>query len=239
MTETAVVTRPAFPPLLTGRPCKSGDEAFEVALDLVRDPATEPGTVVYAENDRRFDTALILAPDRPLADAAPALFAVSLGLNDAIGTLAPPEVGCHLEWPDAIRLNGARAGRLRMAAETHDPAAEPEWLVIGATLDVAPRLAEAGREPDRTTLHDEGAGEITTPALIEAFAHHMMVWLHTFITDGLQTLHSAYAEKAYALGETIDYPEPGTFLGLDERGGMILKTASDTRILPLTSMIGP
>ena len=41
----------------------------------------------------------------------------------------------------------------------------------------------------------------------------------------------------YGLGETVDYPEAGSFVGLDEWGGMILKSGDDTSILSLTRLI--
>ena len=66
----------------------------------------------------------------------------------------------------------------------------------------------------------------------------MMNWLHIFLTEGFEPLHAEWRAKAFQIGETIDYPENGTFLGVDERGGMLLKSpAGETRILPLSRLL--
>ena len=223
-----------FPPLLTGRAV--ADDPFEVACAAAGE--ADPGTVFYSPDPDRMRAAILLAPEVPLREAAGVCFAVSLGLNDAIGALAPPEVGVHLEWPDRIRVNGARAGRLRMAASTADPEVEPEWLAVGIELAVRSQSSDApGLTPDETCLHEEGCGEIGTPDLIEAWGRHMMNWLHIYLTDGFAELHEEWRAKAHGLGGAVEYPEPGTFVGLDEWGGMILKAGDATRILPLTRMM--
>ena len=223
-----------FPPLLTGRAV--ADDPFEVACATA--PEAEPGTVFYSPEPDRMRAAIVLAPEVPLREAVGVSFAVSLGLNDALGTLAPPEVGVHLEWPDRILVNGARAGRLRMAASTGDPDAEPDWLAVGVELAIRPVSAEApGLTPDETCLHEEGCGEIGTPDLVEAWARHMMNWLHIYLTDGFAELHEEWRAKAHGLGAEVDYPEWGRFVGLDEWGGMILTEGGVTRILPLSRMM--
>ena len=65
----------------------------------------------------------------------------------------------------------------------------------------------------------------------------MMNWLHIYLTEGFEPLHREWRAKADGLGETIDYPNAGEFLGLDELGGMILKADDGTSILPLTAML--
>lgn len=237
MSEAAALIRPLFPPLLTGVPCPGRADPLAVACALAADPETEPGTVVYAEDDRRLGAALILAPDRPLREAAAVTLAVQAGLADAIGAVAPPEVACHLEWPDRIRINGAIAGGFRMVASDTDPRGEPDWMVIAADLALAPRPGEGGNDTAHTTLHEEGCGEVTAPALIEAFAHHMMARLHAFMTEGLRPIHADYAARAWKRGEDIEYPEAGRLTGFDEEGGLILRTEAATRILPLHSFI--
>ena len=224
-----------FPPLLTGV-AVPGDP-FLAALESVA-TEVEPGTVFFGADPDRMQAAIVLAPEEPLGSALRVSFAVTLGLNDALGALAPPEVAVHLVWPDRIKVNGALCGRIAAKASTEDAAAEPDWLVVGVEVP----LRDAGRdEPGRiarqTTLYEEGCGDITAPDLIEAWGRHMMNWLHIFLTEGFEPLHREWRGKADGLGETIDYPNAGEFLGLDELGGMILKAGDGTRILPLTAML--
>ena len=220
-----------FPPLLTGL-AVVGDPFVAACNAAV---GAEPGTVFYTPGEEVMQAAVLLTPEVALREAIGVSFAVSLGMNDALGVLAPPEVGVHLEWPDRIRVNGARCGRLRLAASAPDPAAEPDWLVVGVELRVLPLgQAEPGEIADQTCLHEEGCGEITSTLLIEAWARHMMNWLHIYLTEGFAPLHEEWRSKAHGLGEAVEYPEAGTFVGLDEWGGMILKGEGGTRILPLT-----
>ena len=175
--------------------------------------------------------AILLAPETPLSQAISVSFAASLGLNDALGALAPPEVAVHLEWPDRLRVNGALCGRFRAAASTTDPGTEPDWLVVGVEVQVLPGGPTApGDHPNETCLHEEGCGAVTAPDLIEAWARHMMNWLHIYLTDGFEPLHREWLVKAHGR-------EEGTFIGLDEHGGLILKDGDRTRILPLTQML--
>ncbi len=214
-----------FPPLLTGI-AVPGDP-WQAALDAAATD-TDPGTVFYAIDDATFRTAILLAPEEPLQDAIRASFAVTLGFNDALGALAPPEVALHLVWPGGIKVNGGACGTLRAAANTTDPNAEPDWMVLA--LDVPVTADTDGDSPDQTALHNEGCGDVLIPELIEAWGRHMMNWLHIYLTDGFEPLHREWLTKA-------DGRDDGSFLGLDERGGLLLKDDQGTRILPLTNLL--
>ncbi len=216
-----------FPPLLTGL-AVAGDP-FRAACAAA--PSAEPGTVFYAPDEAVMRAAILLAPESPLAEAISVSFAVSLGMNDALGALAPPEVGMHFVWPDRLRVNGALCGRLRAAASTKVPSEEPDWLVLGIEVPVlAMDTAEPGAHPEETCLYEEGCGDITTSDLIEAWARHMMNWLHIYLTDGFEPLHREWLAKAHGRDD-------GSFLGLDEWGGLILKDEGVARILPLTELL--
>lgn len=229
---------PSFPPLLHGAPA-TGDP-FAAAVAGAEDEA-EPGRVHYEMRDDKLRAAVVLAPEMPLADAMGALLAVQLGLSDALGALAPPEVAVQIGWPDRLLVNGGLCGRFRAAASTADPAAEPDWLVIGIDIDILPISdVDAGLTPDSTTLYAEGCAELTAIDLIEAWSRHMMGWLHTFMSEGFAPLHAAWSGKCAGLGEDAALPEEGRFLGLDEKAGMILRRATGaTTIFPLTAMLEP
>jgi len=238
-TETPALMRPDFPPLLKGKPVGRLDP-FGKALADILTGGVQPGLVHYAETEDAMRAAVTLAPEQPLGEAMGALFAVQLGLADALGALAPPEVAVHFSWPDRIKVNGALCGRFRAAASTDDPAAEPDWLIIGAEMPILPVPgAEPGARPDETTLYGEGCVELTAPQLIESWSRHMLVWIHRYLAEGLAPLHAAWRAKCDDLGEDVSTPEPGLFVGLDEAGGMLLRQGEDTRLLPLTTMLEP
>lgn len=216
-----------FPPLLTGVavPGMPWDAALESAK-----ADGDPGTVFYGVDEATMRVAILLAPEETLKDAMRASFAVTLGFNDALGAVAPPEVALHLGWPNRVLINGADCGNLRAASNTDDPDEEPDWLVLALDIPVVDMTDTPGATPDQTSLHAEGCGEVTVPDLIEAWGRHMMNWLHIYLTDGFEPLHREWLAKAQGR-------EEGDFLGLDEAGGLLLKDEDGTRIMPLTGMV--
>lgn len=229
MTEPTAA--PQFPPLLSGEPVAKGVDPFAKAVARAALGA-DPGLVVWSEETSTLRAAMVLAPEVPLEQAAPAAFALALGLGDALGALAPPEVAVHFDWPSGLRVNGARCGRLRAAASTDDPAAEPDWMVVGIEIPLTPpRARDPGADPERTWLAEEGCAEITASRLLEAWSRHSLVWINTWTERGFQPLHESWRGRAWGLGEPLT--EGGVFMGLDEYGGQLVKSASGTALRPL------
>ncbi len=228
--------RPSFPPLFRGEALRAGLDPLDKAVTMGMREA-DPGLIVWSEDIGSMRAAVLLAPETPLADAAGVAFAALLGVSVSFGALAPPEVAVHFDWPFGIRVNGARCGQVRVAASTADPEQTPDWLAIAIDVPVLPVAIEPGEDPDRTTLHDEGCAEIEAQRLIEAWSRHMLVWINRFVDDGLAPLHAAWRDKCDKLGEQVSAPAEGVFVGMDELGGMLLKTPEGTRAIPLTEML--
>ena len=231
----------SFPPLLRGEAVPWGVDPFARAVSTAA-LGCDPGLVVHNAGGDALKAALVLAPEAPLEDAMAMVFAAGLGFSDALGALGPPELGVHLEWPARIRVNGARCGRLRAAASTKDPAAEPDWLVIG--LEVAlilPEGAEPGADPEATALHEEGCIDIDPYRLLESWSRHTLVWINYWLDDGMARLHPEWRSRAHGVGEPAAPAAAGgargVFLGLDEKGGMLLRAGEGTRLAPLSSML--
>lgn len=232
---TALI-QPDFPPLLKGVSVGRNDP-FDAAC-AAAGHEVEPGLIHYSEADDTLRAALTLAPEEPLGQAMGAIVAVELGLADALGALAPPEVAVQFGWPGRLMLNGARCGRVRAAASTRAADAEPDWLIAGVELAIAARGDDApGAHPDETTLQAEGCGEISVPMLLEAWSRHSLLWIHRYLSDGLGPLHAAWRGRCDGIGTDVTYPAPGHFTGLDERGGMLLRSGDTVRIIPLTTML--
>ncbi|MEM9145837.1 MAG: DUF4444 domain-containing protein [Pseudomonadota bacterium] len=227
-----------FPPLFRGEAAPTGVDPFAKAISTAA-LGCDPGLIVHNTGGDDLAAALVLAPDAPLADAMAMVFAAGLGFSDALGALAPPEVAIHLDWPNKIRVNGALCGRLRAAASIPDPSAQPDWLVVG--LEIALRLAdgqEPGADPDRTALSEEGCVEVEPLRLLESWSKHSLVWLNHWLDDGVRRLHTEWRTKAFGLGERVTIgDEHGTFVGLDEQGGLLLRQEDETRLIPLTWML--
>lgn len=230
-------TRPSFPPMFRGEGLRADMDPFAKAISSAM-RGIDPGLIIWSEDTTAAQAALVLAPEEPLERAMAVLFAAALGLSDALGALAPPEVAVHFVWPDRIKVNGALCGHLQVAASTTNAAEEPNWLVVGFDVPLLPvRGSEPGSTPDQTTLAEEGCGEITAAQLIGSWSRHTLVWINRYVDDGMGPLHGAWRDKCDTLGEVIETPYAGVFMGLDELGGMLLKDASGTHNYPLTQML--
>lgn len=227
---------PTFPPLLKGEEVGRGQDPFAKAMALAA-LGTDAGRLVWVRDASRLSAAVVLAPEEPLGRAVSVVFAVALGLGDALGALAPPEVAVHYLWPGGFKVNGADCGHMRAAASTADPDAVPDWLVVGVEIPYLPPEddAEPGAHPDQTALALEGCGEVTPLRLLESWSRHMLVWINRWMDDGLQPLHAAWRDRAWGVGEAL--PDGGVFMGLDELGGQLVKTGGDTRLRPLTQIL--
>ena len=229
---------PLFPPRLRGeKAAGQRPMARAVAQAAI---GTDPGLVVWDFDGTRLEAAIVLAPEEQLESAMAAVFAAALGLGDALGALAPPEVALHYDWPAGLRVNGARCGGLEAVASTADAAAEPDWLVVGLDLPFLPaREGEPGSTPGDTSLAEEGCAEIGPVALLESWSRHMLVWLNKLEAGGFGALHEHWRARAWRLGELLeDGPEAGgLFMGLDERGGLLVKHGEATRLRPLSAML--
>jgi biotin-(acetyl-CoA carboxylase) ligase len=227
---------PSFPPRLRGEETRPGMEPFAHAVALAA-LGTDPGLICWARDGSALRAALVLAPETVLEQSIGIAFAVQLGLGDALGALAPPEVAIHYVWPDRFKVNGADCGGMRAAAACTDPKAEPDWLVIGVEMPYLPPPSgiEPGQRPTQTCLIEEGCGEVTPLSLLESWSRHSLVWINTWLDDGFKPIHAAWRDRAWGIGEEL--PGGGIFVGIDELGGMLVKTAGSTEIRPLTDML--
>ena len=225
---------PTFPPLLTGEEAPQGTDPFDKAVAAAL-TGCDAGLLVWSRRADAMSAAVVFAPECPLDRAIGISFAVSLGLVDSLGALAPPEVAVHHVWPKGFKVNGADCGTLRAAASTENPSEEPDWLVIGIEMPFLP-TGDGGEDPTRTCLFNEGCAEITPPQLLESWSRHMLVWVNRWLNEGLAPLHAAWRERAWEMGE--DLPDGlGTFVGLDELGGMLVKSGNETKLRPLTELL--
>lgn len=216
---------PLLPPLLTGREVAAGADPMSAAVRAAAD-GTDPGQFVFAPADGRLRFAITLAPEVPLGTAVQMGHVLMVAIGDSIGALTPPEVAIQYRWPAWILVNGAVAGRVRMAASGGDPLAIPDWLVIGLDLRLEPDAAiEPGERPDETSLYEEVTGLIPPSRLLESMSRHFLSWLRRWEEDGFRPVHEAWSARAEP-GMTVG---DARFLGLDEHGLALLKTDSGTR----------
>lgn len=231
------MSRPAltFPPLMWG------EDAGSDALGHAARRATlgcDAGLVSYALGASTLEAAMVFAPEVPLAKAMAMLPLCAVGFQNALGALAPPEVAVHFDWDGALRINGAHCGRFQAKAPVTEPDQAPDWLIIGFTLPLIPEDDNPGLTPDRTSLFAEGCAEVDPGTLVEAWARHSLNWITRWEEEGTRPLHAEWRGLVHGIGEdTAQSALAGTFLGVDEDFGMLLRDESTTHLIPLTSLL--
>lgn len=232
------MSEPAFPPLMSGHPVDAGIDPFEKACAMAA-LGCDAGLIVYNVAANRLAAALVMAPEVPLEEAMAMLPACAVGFQNALGALAPPEVAVHLEWDGGLRINGAACGRMRAMAGANDPAALPGWLVVGLELPLLLASGTApGARPDETALYEEGCADVDATGLLEAWARHTLNWITRWEDSGSRALHSEWRGLAHGIGEDITQDgRTGTFLGVDENFGMLLRDQDGTHLIPLSSVL--
>ena len=231
------MSQPSFPPLFKGLAVEGQIDPFDKArVEAVR--GCDGGLVAYNLAANTLQAAIVFAPEVPLGDAMAMLPLCGVGFQNALGALAPPEVAVHLDWDGDLRINGASCGSLRVAASDTDPKTEPAWLVIGLTLPLWPTSDNPGETPDQTALYSEGCAEVQADALLESWIKHTLVGINTWLDQGPAPLHKEWRGLAHGIGEGITMGAlSGTFLGVDEQFGMLLRDTKTTHLIPLTQLL--
>ena len=209
---------PVLPPVYRPEPVAPLADPFLRARFAAAHGAPD-GALYWSRREDRMACALVLRPEGPAADSLPAALVAMLALGDAVSALAAPGVDLQLGWPDRLIVNGATAGRLRADWEEG-------WIVLGLTVSVMlDPDHEPGRTPDRTTLHDEGCGEITAAGLLESFSRHFLHWLDRWQEEGFGAVRSAWRARA------------GERAGLDDRGDLPPEPGEAGRMLSLAAAL--
>ncbi len=226
-----------FPPMMSGLEVSGTDDPFAVAC-VKATMGCDAGLVVYRIDADKMSAALVFAPEVPLPDAMAMLPTCGVGFQNALGALAPPEVAVHLEWNGTIRVNGARCGRMKAMASSDDPLTTPDWLVVGFELALLPEGDNPGLTPEDTALFSEGCADVSPPQLLEAWARHSFNWIARWEDEGTKPVHAEWRGLAHGIGEDVTQNEQsGTFLGVDEQFGMLLRDAETTHLIPLTTLL--
>lgn len=226
-----------FPPAMSGEPV--AEDPFAVAITRAL-TGCDAGLVTYRLGADRVSAALVLTPEVPLRRAMAMLPLVAVGMQNALGVLAPPELAVHLDWAGGLRVNGAQCGSVRACAATQDPDSVPDWLILGVELPLLPEDAAApGLTPDRTALMAEGCADLDPGQLIESWARHVLNQIARWESDGPRALHAEWRGLAHGLGEPVQQAGlSGHFLGVDEDFGMLLRDdTGETHLIALSTVL--
>jgi biotin-(acetyl-CoA carboxylase) ligase len=233
----------SLPPLYEARALPASADPLAVAVQTAR-RSDATGSLFYAERPDRVEMALVLGPEGTLLQSLPVLYPLTMALGDALGSTLPPQIGVQFGWPDRILMNGALAGALRLLSPTDDLKAVPDWLLAGFTLDVMgdPTDPEPGRNPDRTSLFEEGAVEVNPGMILEAFARHFLAWLNRWEEEGLAPLETPWLARAIGFGlEATFAGQNGRVTGkveaISREGNLVLDSGKRKIVLPISNVL--
>jgi biotin-(acetyl-CoA carboxylase) ligase len=218
---------PVLPPAYNLVALEREIDAFERAVRAAP-RGVDDGTVYWTDRGDRLRLAVVLEPEAPAAATLEAVHVLTVATGDALGALLPPIKPVAFAWPGHVLLDGANLGRVRAAlAPTVGSEAVPPWLVLGLELAVASLGADPGRFVDRTSLCDEGAGEVTVTALMESVARHFLHWTGRWLDDGFGPVRTAWNRRCFRRGEEGeivlgDHRLAGPIEGLAEDGAFVI-----------------
>ena len=235
---------PQFPPLLNGRECIGARAPFDAAVAGAGGGALGAGDLLWSLDGNRMRLAVVLEPEVARARCHEILFVLMVAFGDAFGAVSPPEVSIAYDWPNGIVVNDARLGSAKMAISPGGSDGVPDWMVVALAIRMAPDRGdpEPGLASHRTTLWDEGCGEIEPIDLLEATARHFLAWMHGWEEEGFGSVHAAW-ERRMAERATLTLAHEGREVtgqpvGLDERGGLLLRCGDGMRALDIPVFLG-
>ncbi|WP_259993693.1 DUF4444 domain-containing protein [Sulfitobacter sp. S190] len=79
---------------------------------------------------------------------------------------------------------------------------------------------------------------MAAPTLTEAYVRHTLNWLNRWEDEGAKPVHDEWRGLAHGVGEQASQGgKTGTFMGIDEDFGMLLRTQEGTTLVPLTTLL--
>ncbi len=223
---------PEFPPIYTGHDIDASGDPVRKALDAVAAGTAQGGDIFWSRATSIASCAIVLEPDKPLEIALQAVPLAMVALGDALGAIAPPNVAVTYRWPSIILVNGAKAGWVKAVLPEFPKAGRSlQRLVLAVMLRVAfeSEIVEPGERADETALREEGCGDIDRTQILESFSRHFLAWLDRWEDEGFEAVHQLWLFRAADLDgqcsiETRTGSITGTMLGLDDNGGLIMRT---------------
>ena len=165
-------------------------DVLDAAVALA--PEAGAGTLLMHESPGLLAFAVVLEPDRALAEARLAFLVGMTALADALAAHCPPERPVRLVWPDRIVYDAARlgGGRFAVAPGTAEDAV-PDWMVFAAEL-IADRdhLDEPGRFPESTSLKEEAFDPAED--IVSTFASYLMLYFDRWTHQGFDAVGNRF-----------------------------------------------
>ncbi|MEM9146103.1 MAG: biotin--[acetyl-CoA-carboxylase] ligase [Pseudomonadota bacterium] len=179
---------------------------------------------------------LLVRPNLSPRDAALVSFVAALAVAD-VAEAAAPEAEIRLKWPNDVLVNGGKVAGILL--ESAGIAEQLHWLAVGIGVNLVGAPGDAEIRPGGTppiSLTAAGAAPMRPETALSHLAEAMARWLARFESHGFEPIRSAWLARAAHLGQRIGAGLPteqlwGTFEAVDDRGNLVLNTASGRRLI--------
>lgn len=236
-----VLADPEFPPALDARSVGAGSNPFTDACEGAKAGRLSAGDLVWSSSTTRAAAAIVLEPEDKLSRAIQMVPVMMVAIGDALGAIGPPNLALMFRWPGTIMANGAATGHVSFAAfPAWDADDVPDRIVVGfeLLLDASEcGWREPGEDLKTTALYEEGCGDLDRTMLIESISRHFLAGIDGWLHDGFQPVHQSWWSKAdEARGTSLELGGrvvEGEAVGLDEAGGLLVKSEGRTELVSL------
>lgn len=224
---------PEFPPIYSGHETEMPGDPVRAAIAALDAGRGQGGDIFWSNETASASCAIILEPDKPLEIAMQAVPMAMVALGDALGAIAPPNVAVTYRWPSTILVNGAKAGSVDAVLPKFPQAGRnAAWLVLVMILAIRREResVEPGEKADETVLWEEGCGDLDRTQILESYSRHFLSWMDRWEDEGFAPVHQMWLFRAADLDRDFSFDGrsgavEGTMLGLDDNGGLLMRTA--------------
>lgn len=246
---------PALPSGIELVQLERAESVREEAVRRAREGAPEGTFVVvespsraYGRHDREWllpddpglHGAFVLRPELPATECVELAVVAAVAIGSAVSEFVQPMTELHYRWPNDVLLNGGKVGGLWM-----DAGGSPEsldWLVISWALNTGSSPERLGH--DAASIVVEGAAEgFDCGEVVRVIAREFVASITTWDQTGFESVLRHWSVRipvgdAAAVelhdGELVE----GVVERIDERGGLVLRTAHGERMLALNEFYG-
>lgn len=220
---------PTFPPLLKGYRIAADKLPLKHAKARVLKGEFGAGDFIWSDDQYNLRFALVLEPEVPRARCGEMLFAAMVAFGDSAGALCPPEIAINYQWPNAILMNEAKIGTCGLVVSENESEGVPDWMIIFVDISLKPEkfIHDPGEEAWRTTMWDEGCGDISRTQLLESTSRHLLNWIHTWSEEGFKPIHDQWVGRFSKDDKLISELVKHEYLGLDESGNALVKLGGE------------
>ncbi len=235
-----VLEPPSLPPAFSFYPVDGDADPLQTAREIATGDIDATGAVVQAMRPDRLDCALVLNPEVALGDALRIVPTAFVALNDALGSIIPPQIAITYGWPDRIMVNHALAGGFSIAGpDNAETDAVIDWLAIRIVLDILGGPDHEKQAPgEQTSLAHEGCVDISPKDIVESFSRHFLSWVNRWQDIGFEPIRENATGRLEGLEERIDFRLPGgrikgRLLDLDSQAGIVVSRDGKRRVAPI------